>query len=514
LVFGIIDDPDHQSQPPVAYQPDVVGNLLVYGAGGSGKSTLMRSLAVAAGMGYMNGPTNVYGLDFSARGLAMLEVCPHVGSIINGADDERVQRLLRWLRSTIDERAARYSAVNASTVAEYRRLANRPDEPRILLLVDGLAAFRQNYEAAGKYRFWDLFVAIAGEGRPVGVNVVISHDQHMGIPPALLASIQQRIVMRMASEDDYASLGVPKDILTPDSSPGRCLVGGLEGQVAVLGDDEQDRLTAGKRGIVDDDEAEPPTDAQSQAANLEIFAGVMERAGIPKAPEIRHLPEQIALGTLKARPGTFALGVESADFATVEVDISGPFILAGPPGSGISTALETIALGIIMSRSVAEIHILSDRPTELSKLKGLTSVTIGADLVAEKAKELSAHAKELAVQDKKIAVLIESLPDFSSTPAEYAINDMVQSINRAMGFILVSGDPTSLNSCFSMMGPFKAGRRGMFLQFDSTGPELVQAVYPRTRSSDFPEGRGVYAYRGRTLTVQVALPVQRIDETA
>lgn len=39
--------------------------------------------------------------------------------------------------ATIDERAVRYAAVNAGTVEEYRRLANQPDEPRILLLIDG-----------------------------------------------------------------------------------------------------------------------------------------------------------------------------------------------------------------------------------------------------------------------------------------------------------------------------------------------------------------------------------------
>ena len=45
------------------------------------------------------GPCHVYGLDFSSRGLAMLEDLPHVGSIVAGHDHERVVRLLRWLRA-------------------------------------------------------------------------------------------------------------------------------------------------------------------------------------------------------------------------------------------------------------------------------------------------------------------------------------------------------------------------------------------------------------------------------
>lgn len=68
----------------------------------------------------------------------MLEDLPHVGSIVSGQDHERVARLLRWLRGLIDERALRYSKVDAATITAYRAIATVPDEPRILLLVDGI----------------------------------------------------------------------------------------------------------------------------------------------------------------------------------------------------------------------------------------------------------------------------------------------------------------------------------------------------------------------------------------
>src|SRR5205814_1260581 len=114
-----------------AFEPDRDGNLAVYGTGGSGKSTLLRTLAIAAGFTVRGGPCFVYGVDFGARGLAMLEKLPHVGSIINGSDHERIVRLLTWLRDLIDERALRFSKVNAATITDYRRLAGVPDEARI-----------------------------------------------------------------------------------------------------------------------------------------------------------------------------------------------------------------------------------------------------------------------------------------------------------------------------------------------------------------------------------------------
>ena len=129
LVIGISDDPDSQSQPPISFRPDIEGNLAVFGASGSGKSALLRTVAVAAGYTVRGGPCHVYALDFGNRGLAMIEPLPHVGSVVYASDHERVVRLLTMLRETIDERALRYSAVNAATITDFRRLAGRPTNP-------------------------------------------------------------------------------------------------------------------------------------------------------------------------------------------------------------------------------------------------------------------------------------------------------------------------------------------------------------------------------------------------
>ena len=161
----MIDDPQQQEQRTVSFDPDVDGNMAVYGTGGSGKSTFLRTLAIAAGITPRSGPCQVYGLDFGSAGLRMLESLPHVGSIISGDDDERVVRLIKQLRETVDERAARYAAVRAGTITEYREITGDHDEPRMLLLVDGMAAFRTEYEFAGRQAHFTTFTQIAADGR-------------------------------------------------------------------------------------------------------------------------------------------------------------------------------------------------------------------------------------------------------------------------------------------------------------------------------------------------------------
>ena len=92
------DDPDNQAQPVVAFNPDKEGNLAVFGASGSGNSVLLLTIALAAVLTVRGGPCHVYGIDFGNHALSMLESLPHVGSIVSGADHERLTRLLMFLR--------------------------------------------------------------------------------------------------------------------------------------------------------------------------------------------------------------------------------------------------------------------------------------------------------------------------------------------------------------------------------------------------------------------------------
>ncbi len=183
--------PTCRSRRVTAFRPDLDGNMAVFGAGGSGKSLFLRTLAVAAGLTARSGPCFVYGLDFGSRGLTMLERLPHVGSIIGSDDNERIVRLVHHLREIVDERAVRYAKVNAATLDEYRVRADRPDEQRYLLLVDGFGAFRNAYEVGPSMKVFEMLQSVAADGRPVGVHVVLSADRLGAVPSSVTSSVQR-----------------------------------------------------------------------------------------------------------------------------------------------------------------------------------------------------------------------------------------------------------------------------------------------------------------------------------
>jgi S-DNA-T family DNA segregation ATPase FtsK/SpoIIIE len=482
LVFGVADDPDRQQQPSVAFYPDTDGNLAVFGTGGSGKSGLLRTLAAAAGFAFQGGPSRVYGLDFGARGLAMLEELPHVGSVIGGNDHERVSRLLAELRELIDERALRYARAGAGSITEYRAHASAPDEPRVLLLVDGIGAFRSAYETSDKARWFDVFQSIATDGRPVGVHVLLSADRPGAVPSTLGAAIQRRVVLRLADENDYSGVGEPADVLSSASPPGRGLLDGREIQVAILG---------GTRNTLE----------QGQA--VAGLASSMNRAGVAKAPAVQRLAEEVALADLPASlDGMPVVGLGGRQLEPLSVVPSGPFVVTGPPGSGRTTALQTLVAASLRAIPGLCVHHFGPSRSVLRGMPGLQSSTSGIDEIARVAGELATVITD-GPKDKHL-VVIEGIADVANTPADYALQALAKVCLAADQWVIGEGEVTGWTSG-SLASTLRAGRTGLSLQPDPyDGTSVFRTDFPRMKRAELPPGRGLLVRAGKTTLVQVA----------
>lgn len=483
LIFAIADDPEHQRQVPVAFHPDRDGNMVVYGTGGAGKSGFLRTLAIVAGLGLRGGPCHVYGLDFGARGLQMLEPLPHVGSIINGDDGERVQRLLRQLRETIDERAARYAAVNASSIQEYRAAADAPDEPRILLLVDGMGAFRQAYEATAGGRWFDVFQQIAADGRQVGVHVVAAADRPSAIPTALASVIQRRLVLRLASEDDYLSLGVPTDVITSTSAPGRGLFEDLEVQVTVLGGS---------------------ANTARQAATIERLAAELASSTerVPAA-SVERLTDRVTLGELPALvEGLPVLGIADDTLGPLGFVPEDVLLVVGPPQSGKTTTMAAIALSLHRAKPGTMAYLGMGRSLLRSVVPWAVE-GIGADEVADCARQL---CDDISAGAGPCAVVLEDLSAFLGGPAEMPLQDLLKACRNAGVFVATDCETSSMAS-WPLHLAAKAGRHGIALQPDQfDGDTIFKTAFPRMSRAEFPPGRGIYVRRGTGRRFQGALP--------
>jgi S-DNA-T family DNA segregation ATPase FtsK/SpoIIIE len=487
LVFGVADDPDNQAQPVVAFNPDKEGNLAVFGASGSGKSVFLRTIALAAGFTARGGPCHVYGIDFGNHALSMLESLPHVGSIVPGADHERLTRLLMFLRETVDERAVRYSRASAATITDYRRIADAPDEPRIVVLVDGLMAFRQAYETGGRARWLDLFTSLASDGRPVGVHFVISVDQRTGMPSSLASAVQRRVVLRMAHPDDYGFLGVAGDVLSMASPAGRGLLNGAEIQCAVPGG---------------------TSEVATQCRAVSAFGDALREAGVRETPAIGSLTERVLMETLPCEVGGRpVLGIGSTSLTPQPFEPRGSFVVTGPSGSGRTTSLASLARSLHRWNAAMSLYLVtSKRSSELATLSDWAEVAAGPEAVVVLAARLQAEMHEDGHRGA-IAVVIERVDDLAGTSAESSLSGLAKACIDNDQLVVAEGETMFFSSSFGLPGLLKTSRSGLALQPEGIeGQTIFRSGFPAFTRADIPRGRGFLVERGRPEMLQVAMP--------
>lgn len=486
LILGVSDRPENQQQDVIAFHPDADGSIAIFGAGGSGKSVTLRTLAAAAGVTPRGGPVSVYGLDYANGGLKMLEVLPHVGSIVGGDDPERVVRLLRMFRDQLEDRAGRYAAANAGSISEYRKVAQMPDEERLLLLVDGFPAFRQEFETASARAPWyQIFQQIVSEGRQLGMHVALSADRPGSVPTSVGSGIQRRVILRLTDDASYSLLDVSSDILSSKSPPGRAIIDGLETQVAIVG---------GSQSLME------------QSRSLDRLAESITRAGRSAATAIGFLPREYPSTDLPdAIGGLPVLGISDDDLGPVGFEPTGGFLLSGPPGSGRSNALASMVSSLKRALPDSRMFYFGNSRSGLAHLDSWEGKALLPDQVSELASRVAAEISKADAQSK-ICVIIESISEFLSSPADAPLVELIKAVKRSDHFLLADAESGSWGSSWPLLAEVKAVRRGLLLQPDYLeGETILKTALPRGSRADFPAGRGFYISRGKAVRVQLPL---------
>ncbi|MBG6056292.1 S-DNA-T family DNA segregation ATPase FtsK/SpoIIIE [Salinibacterium sp. CAN_S4] len=484
IVLGVCDVPQRQRQDEVFFRPDTDGNIAIYGAGGTGKTVTLRTLAAAAGITPRGGPVDVYGLDFGTGGLKMLEALPHVGSIVSGDDPERVIRLMRKLKGILEDRGQRYAEVNAGSIVDYRRNANAPDERRILLLVDNFPAFRNDFEVGASRAVWyGVFQQLLGEGRALGMHVAITADRPGSVPSAVSSSFQRRVVHRLADDGQYMLLDTPADVLSATSPPGRAVIDGLETQIAIVG---------GHSNVAD----------QSKA--IVSLAEAMNRTGRKPAEPVGTLATEFGAEQLpKAIGGMPVLGISDDDLAPLPFDPIGTFVLSGPPASGRTNALSWLIRSV--DEAVPEVtrYYFGNPRSAVGAGPGWEATARTVEDATSLAKELAVTVADPATRGK-VVIVIEQIGDFLSSAADSSMVEMIKAVKRSDHFLIAESESGGWGSSWPLLAEVKGGRTGFLLQPDAMeGDTILKTTLPRIARNEFPPGRGYFIARGKATRVQL-----------
>lgn len=349
LVFpiGIIDRPYKHDQPPWTVDTSGPGaNVLILGAGGSGKTTALQTLICSAALTHTPQQVQFYCLAYSSTALTTVSRIPHVGEVAGPTDPYGVRRMVAELLALVRERKRSFLECGIASMEMFRRrkfggeAGPVPDDGfgDVYLVIDNYRALAEENEV-----LIEQVNVIINQGPSFGVHVVVTADRESELRPPVRSGFGSRIELRLAAVED-AKLVRSRFAKDVPVKPGR-------GMVAVnyvrLDSDPQ----AGLHTLV----ARPALGSTpDNVFECDSVVAAVSRLTSAQAPPVRRLParfgvEQVReLASRDTRQGVGAGGIAWAiselDLAPVYLNFAenSHLMVTGRRECGRTTTLATI----------------------------------------------------------------------------------------------------------------------------------------------------------------------------
>lgn len=517
--LGILDDPTRQWQGQWYLDLTVAGgHAALIGGPQSGKTTLLRTLALSLALTHTPQEVGIYGLDLVGGGLQALAGLPHVGGVAGRADRERAARTIDSVRGMLDQREELFRVHNIDSVEQLRtlRAAGRLPElasTEIVLLIDGFGALRDDFEQLD-----DAVVDILKRGSGYGIHVVAGMLRWNDVRIATQSQFGSRVELRLNDPSESSIDRKLAQTLSPEEK-GRILTDGKLFAQAAL----------------------PRTDGVADTADL---GAVLERAartiratwtGEVAAPVrvLPHVLEPHLLPGPAAEPRRVPIGLDQTRLAPVLLDLfhhDQHLLIMGDSECGKTNLLKTVAQGLIERYGDDELvfGVMDPRrglrgviPEEYrggyaynTKLSGALAAGIATEL--DKRLPDDAAGAELepgSFSGPRIVILVDDY-DVLTTAGQQPLAPFVPYIPSAqdigLHFVLtrrVAGASRGLYEPL-MMGLRESGATALVMAGDRSEGQLFTGVY----ASHQPPGRGTLVRRGepnRLIQTVYSGPVNR-----
>ncbi|OXM15537.1 type VII secretion protein EssC [Paenibacillus herberti] len=238
---GLVDNPSKQSQYPLTIDFAKDGHLLVYGSPGTGKTSFLKTIVTGLALKYSPERVHIYLLDFGTRTLGVFHELPHKGDILYPEDDKKLQKMLAWMLTELEERKRKFAELGISNLRAYCN-ATGEKVPSLVILLDNFAGFNELYMDESME-----MSKIIREGGNYGFYFVLTGNASNSIPYRITQNVKQALVFQMADRSDYTAIVGRTDGMEPGKTAGRGLVKQdaiLEFQAALPVEGDSDDLQA------------------------------------------------------------------------------------------------------------------------------------------------------------------------------------------------------------------------------------------------------------------------------
>ncbi|WP_033346543.1 FtsK/SpoIIIE domain-containing protein, partial [Catenuloplanes japonicus] len=498
VAYGMVDLPAAQSREPLLFDADRTGHLFIIGSSRSGRSQTLRTLAAALSNRHSTADLHLYAIDCGNGALLPLAGLPHCGAVVDRLQVERLDRMLGWFTTELTRRQAMFGERGVADLTEQRRGAAAGQRlPHLFLMVDRFEVFERDFATYDNGSYLDRLARLLRDGAGVGVHVILAGDKVLGAS-RFAGATEEKLVLRLNDRTDYSMVGLNSKDVPPEQTPGRAIRLGdnAEAQIAVLG---------------------PDTSGQGQAAVLaEGARRICDRdAGVPVAARPRRfvaLPDLVTYAEVSrsapagARPLTAFVGVGGDEVVPLGPDLADipTFAIGGPPRSGRSTALLTVARSLL-ERGTG-ILVVAPRRSPLRDLAGLPGVSAVVQDAGVAATDFRKMLQSMP-QDTG-AVIVDDAELLAQSDIDGDLNTLARGAAGNGWGLVVAGNAEALSlGLAGWLTQLKRNRSGLLIAPQSiTDGELIGLRIPRGIIGQSGNPGRAYLHLGDGVLTAVQVP--------
>jgi DNA segregation ATPase FtsK/SpoIIIE-like protein len=388
-VVGIIDHPLNAEQRLLKLD-FTQGHVAIFGAGGWGKTTFLRSLVTTLIANHSPDDLHLYILDFGGQNFTAFKQLPHVGAVIIPEESDRLKRLVRYLVKLLDSRSKRLAKAGADSFIAYNSRNDVQALPAVLVVIDNFAEIRENFED-----LLPVFVTLLREGRNVGVYFAASGDMPNSMSGKIYNQFNVRLALKLADKSEYTNI-IGRGGTTIGDIWGRGLIAvereisqePLEFQIAAPVALTPDEMWAAKQSDdkqFSEESQEAPLAFDPQKALFTLGRVMTERltdlfkkmraaySGVPADLEpigvlepYIYLPELLKTAPAAETAITAYVGREDDELQPLGIALTeNPhFIVMGPPLSGRTNFLRVWVMALAMRCTPEQVSIILFDPQD------------------------------------------------------------------------------------------------------------------------------------------------------
>ncbi|MBE5801788.1 MAG: type VII secretion protein EssC [Clostridiales bacterium] len=359
--YAMADDVEKQRYLPVAM--DLIGekNQIICGLSGSGKTTVLQSIAVSLALRYSPDEVQMYIFSLTSRILSCLETLPHVGDIVYEEEADEQVRLMELIYQESEQRKKLFAQLSTDNFVQYNKAARASGGktvPAIVVLIDRMAQLREWADQKKEDKL-QLFYDMLRSANSQGIFFIMTAYERSELP-GKYQSFVHGISLQMNDRMDYAdALGarIPIEWGGIREYPGRGMIARVdkeakqtniyEIQVAMYGSAESDAGRSDQIRQLGNEMRAAWTGRKPRRINR-----------IPEEPTLSLLLENEEMKEALARYDWLPLGYLKNSGQTYSLNLREQFsmLVCGPKKSGKTNFVQNIAS--MFATRKAQIHVI------------------------------------------------------------------------------------------------------------------------------------------------------------